>query len=123
LWHEYNDLLQEHAELEPELSMLQAEFERLYRSLANTRAHYEALNTAIEAAQSQYEPLARAAGEVRAQAEAIHALFEGISPGGLGVARRLTRLSGRFPGAAKTVTRTARIALAARRKLSQVGGG
>ena len=123
LWQEYHDLLGECARLDPELSMLQAEFERLHRSLANTRTRYEALSAAIDEAHALYEPLARGAGEVRVRAEEAHALFEEISPAGLGVARRLTRLSGRFPGAARTVTRTARIALAAKRKLSQVGDG
>ncbi len=123
LWNEYQELLREHGELEPELSMLQAELERLYRSLANSRTRYETLSAAIDEAHALYEPLARGAGEVRVRAEEAHALFEGISPAGLGVARRLTRLSERFPGAARTVTRTARIALAAKRKLSQVGDG
>jgi len=123
LWNEYHDLLSEYRDLEPELSMLQAEFERLQRSLANSRTHYEGLTVALDEAQARYEPLSQAMVELRARSEAAHALFEGVSPGGLGVARRLTRLSGRFPGTARTVTGTARIAIAAKRKLSQISHG
>lgn len=121
LWNEYHDLLGEFSQLEPGVSMLQAEFERLQRSLANSRTHYETLNSAVNEAVARYEPLYQETVQVRARAEAAHALFEGVSPGALGVARRVTRVAGRFPGAAKTATRTARIAIAAKRKISQAG--
>jgi len=128
LWHEYHDLLKDYGELQPDVSMLQAEFERLQRSLANTRMQYEALSSAVSEAHARYEPLcqevvqARAGAEAaRAWTEATHALVEGVSPGALGVARRVTRLGGRFPGAARTVTRTARVAIAAKRRFSRLG--
>ena len=123
LWNEYHHLKREYDQLEPDLSMLQAEFERLHRSLANSRTQYEALSSVLGEIQARYEPLCQALVELRDRSETFHALFEDVSPAGLGVARRLTRLSGRFPVAARTVTRTARIAIAAKRKLSQMGGG
>ena len=123
LWTEYHDLLRQYGQLEPDLSMLQAEFERLQRSLAHSRRMYESLSGGVSEALARYDSLYQELVRVRDRAEAAHALFEGVSPGALGVARRVTRLAARFPGAARTVTRTARIAIAVKRRVSRLGVG
>ena len=46
---------------------------------------------------------------------------KGVSPESLGVARRLTRLADQHPGAARIVTRPARIAMAVKRRLGGLG--
>ena len=119
LWHEYHDLLADYHNLEPDLSMLQAEFERLQRGLANTRAHQEQVKAAVEDAEARYGPLSAALAEATARSDEALALFEAINPAALGVARRLTRLSGSFPRTAGIVTRAARVLLARKRAISQ----
>jgi FkbM family methyltransferase len=78
LWAEYSSLPQE-------LSLLRAEFERLDRSLSRARADYEELRSSLEAERAPYAEL-----------------LEEVGPLGLGVARRLSRVSGRFPKAASS---------------------
>ncbi len=121
LAEQYADLLAAYEAVEPDMSMLQAEFERLQRSLASSRARYEEMAGAVEAVRQQYEPLCQAVVELQARAEDAHSLFEGVSPESLGVARRLTRLADQHPGAARIVTRPARIAMAVKRRLGGLG--
>ena len=123
LWHEYHDLLADYNGLEPELSMLQAEFERLQRGLANTRAHQEKVQATVDEAQARYRPLCASLVEATARSDEALALFEAVSPASLGMARRLTRLSGRYPSAARTFTGAARVLLRVKRKMSTVAGG
>jgi len=81
LWSEYAGLPREHA-------VLRAELERLARGLANTRAQYQALRgTMIE----EQAPCAE--------------LLEEVGPLGLGIARRLSRLSQRHSGASDSIKR------------------
>ena len=117
----YADLLADYEAAEPEMSMLQAEFERLQRSLASSRARYEEMTSAIEAVRESYEPLCQALVELQARAEHASSLFEGVSPAGMGVARRVSRLADRHPGAARMVTRPVRIVLAVKRRLGGLG--
>lgn len=123
LWHEYHDLLADYNDLEPQLSMLQAEFERLQRGLANSRAHQEHVKATVEEAEARYGPLSAALAEAKARSDEALALFEAVNPAALGVARRLTRLSSRFPGTARTFTGTARLLLTLKRKMSGVADG
>ena len=113
----YDDLLADYQAAEPGMSMLQAEFERLQRSLASSRARYEEMTSAIEAVRESYEPLCQALVELQARAEVATSLFEGVSPAGMGVARRLSRIADQHPAAARLITRPVRIALAVRRRL------
>jgi FkbM family methyltransferase len=121
LAEQYADLLADYEAVEPDMSMLQAEFERLQRSLAGSRARYEEMSGAVEAVRELYEPLCQALVELQARAEDAHSLFEGVSPEALGVARRLGRLAEQHPGAARMVTRPARLAMAVKRKLGGLG--
>ena len=118
---QYADLLADYQAAEPQMSMLQAEFERLQRSLAGSRARYEEMTGAVEAVRELYEPLCQGLVELQARAEDAHSLFEGMSPEALGVARRLARLADQHPGAARMVTRPARIAMAVKRRLGGLG--
>lgn len=118
LAQQYHDLV---AEIEPQMSMLQAELERVQRSLASSRALHEEMTGAVEAVRVRYEPLFQALVELQDRAEAAQALFEGLSPGAVGVARRLNRLARQHPGATQLVARPARIALAMRRTLGGLG--
>ncbi len=119
LAEQYADLLADHEAMD--ISLLQAEFERLQRSLASSRARYEEMTGAVEAVREQYDPLCQALVELQARAEDARSLIEGVSPEALGVARRLTRLADQHPGAARMLTRPARIALAVKRRLGGLG--
>ncbi len=121
LSEQYADLLADYEAVEPDMSMLQAELERLQRSLASSRARYEEMTGAVEAVRDLYEPLCQAVVELQARAADAHSLFEGVSPEALGAARRLTRLADQHPGAARMVTRPARIAMAVKRRLGGLG--
>lgn len=118
---QYEELLAAYQAAEPQMSMLQAEFERLQRSLASSRARYEEMAGGVAAVRESYEPLCQALIELQARAEAAHALFDGVSPAAMGVARRLSQLADGHPGAARLVTRPARIAMAVRRRLGGIG--
>ena len=120
---QYADLLADYQDAEPQMSMLQAEFERLQRSLASSRARYEEMTGAVEAVREKYEPLCQAVVELHARAEVANALFDDLSPAAVGVARRLTRLEEGHPGAARLVTRPARLAMAVKRMLGGFGAG
>jgi len=74
--------------LPQELSALRAQFERLDRGLARVRTDYEELRAGLEAERAPYAEL-----------------MEEVGPLGLGVARRLSRVSARFPGAASSTKR------------------
>jgi FkbM family methyltransferase len=84
LWAEYSSLPNE-------LSLLRAEFERLERALLRTRAEYESLRAELGAEQAPYAEL-----------------LDEVGPLGLGVARRLSRASARFPNGAESAKRVLR---------------
>jgi len=86
-----------------ELRLLRAQYERLERSLTTARERGEAIRAEV-------------AGML-AQAGAIQEIPEGVSPAALGVARRLTSLSARYPGAADVVKMTLRLGLRTKRTL------
>jgi FkbM family methyltransferase len=77
--------------LPEELAALRARYEHLERALARTRADYEALRAEL-------------AEEGRPFAE----LLDEVGPVGLGAARRLSRLSRKFPGVATSAKRIMR---------------
>ena len=122
LAQQYAELLADYESIEPRMSMLQAEYERLQRSLASSRARYEEMAGGVAAVRESYEPLCQALIEVQDRAESAQALFDGVSPASLGVARRLSRLAAQNPGLSRMVTRPARIALAVKRRLGGTGG-
>jgi FkbM family methyltransferase len=81
------------ATMTEELSTLRARYERLDRALTRTRAELDEIRTAITAEGKPFEDLLREVG-----------------PLGLGLARRLSRLSGEFPHAATAAKKAARVA-------------
>lgn len=97
-----NDSLSaELAALPHELSRLRAEYERLERALLRTRADYEALQAELAAERAPYAEL-----------------LEEVGPIGLGVARRLSRVSSRFPAGADSARKVLRAGRSAARRLS-----
>lgn len=86
-----------------ELRILRARYEKLERSLTMARARGETVRAEVEA--------------MLARAGTIPPPPEGVSPAALGVARRLTALSARYPGPAEAVKSTLRLGLKAKRTL------
>lgn len=86
MWEEINGMSEE-------LSLLRARYERLDRALGRTRAECEELRATIA---SEGKPFEELLGEV--------------GPLGLGVARRMSRLSTQFPHASTAAKKAARVA-------------
>lgn len=74
--------------------------------LASTRAHYASVRETILSTSAALEQLRGEVVDARARTDAVSALFDNIGPAGLGVARRLTKVSARYPAAADA-TKTA----------------
>jgi len=89
------------ASLPGEVALLRAEYERLDRALGNIRAGYEELLVQQADARAPYEHL-----------------LQDVGPTGLGVARRLTRISKNHPGPASVVHRALRLGLGAKRRVA-----
>lgn len=96
---------------------LRAELGALPAELSLLRAQYERSERSLEALRARCEALLAAHADVRADYEAV---LQDVGSDGLGVARRLTRLSRRFPQAATLAKRGARVGLRVKRT---VGGG
>ena len=94
-----NTLRAELGSLPAELAQLRAEYEHLDRALANIRAGYEQLLAEQADARAPYEHLLRDVGPV-----------------GLGVARRLGRVSKEHPRPAAVTRRALRVALGLKRR-------
>jgi len=68
--------------------------------LGSTRAHYASVKDTVLSTSARIEQLRRDVIEARARTDSVSALFDNIGQAGLGVARRLTKMSARYPGAA-----------------------
>jgi len=88
-----------------ELAVLREEYERLDRGLANLRARYEVLREVLNEERAPYAEL-----------------LGDVGPVGLGVARRLSHLSHRFPQASDTAKQVVRGARGVKRRLGSPRG-
>ena len=79
--------------MQEELTTLRARYERLHRGLTRARAEYEELRASLAEEGKPFEDLLREVG-----------------PFGLGVARRMSRLSSQFPQVSTTAKKAARVA-------------
>jgi FkbM family methyltransferase len=88
-----NDSLRaENAAMHEELSTLRARYERLDRALTRLRAEFEETRAALAAEGKPFEDLLREVG-----------------PLGLGIARRMSRVSGKYPAVSTTAKKAARV--------------
>ncbi len=99
--------LKEYHHLRGEVQLLRDQYANV---LAGTRAHYASVRETVLSTSAALEHLRRDVVDARARTDALSALFDNIGQAGLGVARRLTKLSARHPvaaGASKKALRTA----------------
>lgn len=85
-------LAAENAAMQEALSTLRARYERLDRAMTRLRAEFEETRAALAAEGKPFEDLLREVG-----------------PLGLGVARRMSRVSGRYPGVSTAAKRAAKV--------------
>jgi hypothetical protein len=107
-WVANQTLRTEYRALATELSELRARYEKLERALTSARANSEATREEV-------------AGTLRVVEEA-KAVIDDIGAAGLGVARRLTAASNRYPWAAKSVKKALRAGLEMKRSVSKGAG-
>lgn len=100
--------------LHAEYKSLSAQYRDIEGAFYAGRAQYEVVRGIVAEIRSRYEQLSH--DLVAAHAEMATTLG-GISPAGLSAGRRLTQLAARFPGPAAAVKRSARTALALKRRL------
>ncbi|HUQ63916.1 MAG TPA: FkbM family methyltransferase [Acidimicrobiales bacterium] len=119
----------ESAAFNTQLAFLQAEYARLddrYRNLESAflagKAQYEAVRSLINEVRGRYEQLRNEMAALQVQAGEAREMLEGVAPAGLAVARRLTRLSERFPQTASMAKKSARRALDLRRRVRRPEG-
>lgn len=90
--------------------------------LASTRDHYASIKETVLSTSAGLEHLRRDVVEARSRTDSTSALFDNIGQAGLGVARRLTKVSARYPGAAdvskKALGTALRLKRAAQRRTS-----
>lgn len=105
-----------------ELPVLKARYKDLQRRLAGVTALMESTRASLGDAQALYLQLHDEVADVRARCDAARLLVEGIDPFGLGVARRVSKLSARFPTVGAGVRRLAEFRLAAKQALGRGPG-
>ena len=88
--------------------------EAAYRA---ARTQYEVTRATLTEVRDRYEQLRLEMAHARALADEANRRFEGVGEAGLGVARRLTKLSTRFPRSGDAAKRTLRSALGVKRKV------
>lgn len=108
-WVANQTLRAEYRALATELSELRARYEKLERALTSARANAESIREEVAATLN-------VVGEAR---EAI----DDIGVAGLGVARRLTAASNRYPRTAKSVKKALRVGLDLKRSVSKGASG
>lgn len=100
---EHVALLTEVASLRPKYQELQHEVlllrDQYTNVLASTRAHYASVKESVLSSSMGLEELRREVVDARARTEAVSTLFDNIGQASLGVARRLTKVSARYPAA------------------------
>jgi FkbM family methyltransferase len=109
-----------------QLQIVRDHYSRLEHDYLNLELAFDALRTQYQAARSHmaetrglYEHVYQEVTATRAQALSALELFDAVGPAGLGVARRLTTLSSRFPKSSDMVKRSLQTGLAAKRKLAR----
>ncbi|MDQ3896022.1 MAG: FkbM family methyltransferase [Actinomycetota bacterium] len=105
--------------LSQQLEALGAKYERLERGLTANRAHYEAVRLQILHSRTAYDELRQQYAALEEQLTVAKDAFADVSPTALGVARRLTRASTRFPKAGAPVARSLRLVGAVSRRLQR----
>jgi FkbM family methyltransferase len=97
--------------LHAEYKRLQAQYRELEFAFIAAKTQYEVLRATLTEVRGRYEQLGQEMAAALAQVAATHEMLEGVAGAGLAVARRLSRLSQRFPqtgSLAKSGLRTAR---------------
>ncbi|MDQ4132796.1 MAG: FkbM family methyltransferase [Actinomycetota bacterium] len=108
-----------------QLQIVRDHYSRLENDYRNLEIAFDTLRTEYQAARSHmaetrglYEHVYQEVTAARSQALAALDLFDAVGPAGLGVARRLTTLSSRFPRGSEMVKRSLKTGMAAKRKLA-----
>lgn len=116
--------LAESAAFRHQITFLHGEYKRLetkYRELEfaflASRTQYEAVRALVADVRSRYEQMRHDMAAAMAQVSATQEMVEGVAADGLAVARRLSRLSQRFPQAGTLVKASIRAAVDVRRRL------
>lgn len=110
--HQLHTLRDQYARLEDNLHNLETAFDSI-------RMQYQSVRSFMAESRGLYESLYQDVSDARAQALAALALFDAVGEVGLGVARRLTHVSARFPRGSELVKTSLRTALKAKRKLAR----
>jgi FkbM family methyltransferase len=84
-------------ELQDEVLLLRDQYTNV---LASTRVHYASVKESVLSSSVGIEQLRIEVADARERTDAVATLFDNIGQAGLGIARRLTKLSGRHPAAA-----------------------
>jgi FkbM family methyltransferase len=123
---EHVALLSEVAALRPKYRELQDEVlllrDQYTNVLASTRAHFASIKESVLSTSVELEQLRLEVADARARTEAVSTLFDNIGQAGLGIARRLTKMSERHPAAGdlskKALAGGLRLTRAAQRRTS-----
>jgi FkbM family methyltransferase len=122
---EHSALIKEFASLRPRCVEVQRELallrDQYTNALASTRAHYASIRETVLSTSANVEELRLELADARARTDAVSTLFDNIGEAGLGVARRLTKVSARYPGAATVTKRALSTALRAKRAARRRG--
>jgi len=116
--------LAEAAAFRRQITFLHTEYKRLetrYRELeyafVASKTQYEAVRAMLTDVRSRYEQMRHDMAAAMAHVAATQQMLDGVAADGLAIARRLSRLSQRFPRASSMVKGSARTALDVRRRL------
>ena len=123
---EHTALLREVASLRPRYQALQHEVgllrDQYTNVLGGTRAHYASIRETVLSTSANLEQLRREVIDARARTAAVATLFDNIGQAGLGVARRLTKVSARYPAGADVSKKALGAALRLKRAAAQRKG-
>jgi len=103
--------------LHGEYKRLETRYRELECGLIASNAQYEVIRAMISDVRSRYEQMRHDMAAAMAQVSATHQMVEGVAADGLAVARRLSRLSQRFPRAGALMKVSIRTAHDVRRRL------
>jgi chromosome segregation ATPase len=116
--------LAESAAFRQQVTFLHGEYKRLetsYRELEfaflASKTQYEVVRAMIADVRSRYEQMGHEMAAAMEQVSATQQMVEGVAADGLAVARRLSRLSQRFPQAGALVKSSMRTAVDLKRRL------
>ena len=98
-----------------QLAWFRAQYEALEGALRTHREQYAAVRAAMAELEGLYVRLEADTVRAGAQIEELQQIFQGVGPGTLAIARRLTSTSERYPAAKNVARRLVRVARSARR--------